>query len=77
MGKEIIIDITNSDDLLEKYISTFFRGQALLGEIILIIGWVPIWEMARIELLPDVQGRIKRKILRKLIYHSEIIERIK
>ena len=59
------------------YISSFFKGQALLREIILIIGWVPIWEMARIELIPDVQGRIKRKILKKLIYNSEISEIIK
>lgn len=57
------------------FISTFFKEQGLLREVILIIGWVPIWEMVRIELLPDAQGRVKRRVLRKLM-HSEIVERI-
>ena len=57
------------------FISTLFKEQGLLKEVLLIIGWVPIWEMVRIELLPDAQGRVKRRILRKLM-HSEIVERI-
>ena len=57
------------------FMSTFFKEQGLIREVILIIGWVPIWEMVRTELLPDAQGRGKRRILRKLM-HSEIVERI-
>ena len=44
-------------------------------EIVLIVGWVPIWEMIRIELFLDVEGRRKRKIIKKLL-NSEIIEKI-
>ena len=57
------------------FMSTFFKEQGLIREVILIIGWVPIWEMVRTELLPDAQGRVKRRVLRKLM-HSEIVERI-
>ena len=57
------------------FLSTFFKEQGILREIILIIGWVPIWEMVRIELFPDARERVKRRVLRKLM-HSEIVERI-
>lgn len=57
------------------FLSTLFKEQLILREVILIIGWVPIWEMVRIELIPDAQGRVKRRVLRKLM-HSEIVERI-
>ena len=43
-------------------------------EIILIAGWVPIWEMTRIELFHDVEGRRKRKIIKRLL-KNEIIEK--
>lgn len=46
-----------------------------MKEILLISGWVPIWEMVKIELFPDVQGRIKRKYIKKLL-KSDIIEKV-
>ena len=48
--------------------------QAVWKEIILITGWVPIWEMIRIELFYDVEGRRKRKIIKRLL-KNEIIEK--
>ena len=57
------------------FISTFFKEQGILREVLLIIGWVPIWEMVRIELFPDAQGRTKRRVIKRLL-KSEIVERI-
>lgn len=48
--------------------------EAVWKEIILITGWVPIWEMIRIELFYDVEGRRKRNIIRKLL-NNEIVEK--
>lgn len=42
-------------------------------EILLISGWVPIWEIMELELYPDVYSRKKRKVIDKLL-NSEIVE---
>ena len=56
------------------FLSTQLKADSVWREIIVISGWVPIWEMVKIELFPDVQGRIKRKIINKLL-KSNIIEK--
>ena len=57
------------------YIALKIKNIEVWREILLISGWVPIWEMVKIELFPDVEGRIKRKIINKLL-KSEIGERV-
>lgn len=56
------------------FISTKIQASLLWKEIILITGWVPIWEMVKIELFADVYGRRKRRTIKKLLT-SEIIEK--
>ena len=57
------------------FLSTIIKEEGIWKEILLISGWVPIWEIVKIEIFPDVEGRIKRKIIKKLL-KSEIVERI-
>lgn len=57
------------------FLSTLIDKETIWREILLISGWVPIWEMVEMELFPDVEGRIKRKIIKKLL-KSEILEKI-
>jgi len=58
------------------FIATRIDRRGMWREIILITGWVPIWEMVRIELFADVFGRRKRRIIKRLLV-SEIIEKRK
>ena len=58
------------------FIATRIPNRGMWREILIITGWVPIWEMIEIELFPDVYGRKERKIIKKLL-KSEIIEKIK
>ena len=46
--------------------------ESVWKEILLIGGWVPIWEMIELELFNDFRGRKRKKILAKLL-KSEII----
>lgn len=55
------------------FIATRIEKIGMWREIILITGWVPIWEMVKIELFSDVYGRRKRKIIKRLL-KSEILE---
>lgn len=57
------------------FLSTIVKENIIWKEILLIGGWVPIWETIDLELFSDSQERRKRKILKKLL-KSEIIERI-
>ena len=57
------------------FLSTQIQENGIWKEILLISGWVPIWEMVKIELFPDVQGRIRRRFIKKLL-KSNIIEKI-
>ena len=52
-------------------LSTSFEDGILWKEILLIGGWVPIWEMIELELFNDVRGRKRKNIIKKLI-NSEI-----
>lgn len=53
--------------LLFLFISTIISGNKIFGEVFLIIGWVPIWELAEIELFTDVNEKRKRKNIRRLL----------
>ena len=57
------------------FMATILKDVGILKDVILVVAGVPIWETIRMELFPDAQGRVKRRVLRKLI-HSEIVERI-
>ena len=52
-------------------LSTLFKEGVIWKEILLIGGWVPIWEMIELELFNDVRGIKKKKIIKYLI-HSQI-----
>ena len=55
------------------FLSTLIKEDVIWKEILLISAWVPIWEMIEVELFPDVEGRKRRKIIKKLL-NSEIKE---
>lgn len=55
------------------FLSTLIPEEGIWKEILLISGWVPIWEMIEMELFPDAEGRIRRRLIKKLLA-SEIIE---
>ena len=50
------------------------KNDIVWREIILITGWVPIWKMIEVEILPDVAARRKRRVINKIL-RSEFIER--
>lgn len=54
------------------FISTLIE-RTIFKEIVLIGGWVLIWEMIELEIFSDINDRKKRKILKKLL-NCEIIE---
>lgn len=56
------------------FLSTLIEKQMLFKELLLITGWVPIWELVKIELISDMEGRKRRIIIKKLL-ESEIIEK--
>lgn len=56
------------------FLSTLIKNEVIWKEILLIGGWVPIWETIDIELFSDLEGRRRRTILKKLI-ESDIEER--
>lgn len=56
------------------FLSTLIEDGVIWKEILLITGWVPIWEMIEVELFPDVYGRKRRRIIKKLL-NSEMIEK--
>lgn len=56
------------------FLSTLVEKGIIWKEILLISGWVPIWEMIEVQIFPDVDGSKKRKIIKKLL-NSEIIEK--
>lgn len=56
------------------YLSTLMKNDIVWREIILITGWVPIWKMIEVEILPDVAGRRKRKIINKILKSEFIVK---
>lgn len=55
------------------FFSTLIKEKTIWKEILLISGWVPIWEMVEMELFPDMEGRQKRKTIKRLL-RAEMIE---
>lgn len=55
------------------FLSTLIPEIGPWKEIVLITGWVPIWEMIEVELFPDMYGRKNRRIIRKML-KSEMLE---
>ena len=56
------------------FLSTLIKDGVIWKEVLLISGWVPIWDVIEVELFSDVAGRKKRKIIKNLL-NSEIIEK--
>ena len=54
------------------FLSTQINSSDIWKEILLIGGWVPIWEMIDLELFNDFRGRKRKRILQKLM-DSQII----
>ncbi|MBR5227270.1 MAG: hypothetical protein IKV94_01355 [Clostridia bacterium] len=53
-------------------VSTLLEENSIWKELLLITGWVPIWEMIEMEIFTDVRGRRMRKLLKRIM-QSEII----
>lgn len=58
------------------FLSTQVKDEFIWKELLLITGWVPIWELIEVELFPDAYGRKRRKIIKKLL-QTEIMETTK
>ena len=76
LKKHIIIDLRQLFYLIlgiiDIFIATLFETE-VLHEIILISGWVFIWEMVELEIFTDRDNYKKRKVLKKLL-DSEFID---
>lgn len=56
------------------FLSTKLDDSTIWKEVLVILGWVPIWEMMEVELFPDAAERKRRKAIKRLL-KCEIIER--
>lgn len=56
------------------FLSTLIHEELVWKEILLISGWVPIWEMINIELFDESKGRKTKKIIEKLLNSNFKIE---
>lgn len=52
------------------FLSTLINTNVIGKEILIIIGWVPIWEMIYLELFRDFHCRRRIKTLKKLIHST-------
>lgn len=55
------------------FLSTQINDNDIWKEILLIGGWVPIWEMIDLELFNDFRGHKRKRILQKLLDSKIII----
>lgn len=60
--------------ILILFISNFLDNSIIFQELLVIGGWVLIWEMIELEIFTDLEEQKKRRILKRLL-NSEIIER--
>lgn len=58
--------------ILLIFISSLINVKYIWKEVILIMGWVPIWEAVKVELFKDFRGIRRKNIISKLL-ESEII----
>lgn len=56
------------------FLSTKIPANLFWKEVLVIIGWVPIWEMIEVELFPDAKERRRRKAIKRLL-KCDIVER--
>lgn len=56
------------------FLSTKVPEDLFWKEVLIIIGWVPIWEMFEVELFPDAKERKRRKAIKRLL-KCQIVER--
>ena len=56
------------------FLSTKVPENLFWKEVLVIIGWVPIWEMFEVELFPDAKERKRRKAIKRLL-KCQIVER--
>ena len=56
------------------FLSTKVPENLFWKEVLVIIGWVPIWEMFEVELFPDAKERKRRKAMKRLL-KCQIVER--
>lgn len=87
LNKELQLYLTEKYRTNLKQIMLIFLGMVLIGlsiylkkfeiwhELILILGWVPIWEAFDIELFYDSKSRKRSKVIKKLISSSIIIKK--
>ena len=52
--------------ILFLFLSTLIND-AIFGEVLIVIGWFPIWETLDIEFFTDVKEKRKRSIINKLL----------
>ena len=62
--KQIVLFIIG---VILMFVSTFVSHLEIIQEIIIIIGWVPIWEAVEFELFNDSNEKNKRKCINKLL----------
>lgn len=55
------------------FLSTQINDNDIWKEILLIGGWVPIWEMIDLELFNDFRGHKRKRIIQKLLDSKIII----
>lgn len=56
------------------FLSSFFGEDVIWKEVMVIGGWVPIWEMVRIELFDESKIRKTKRLIKKLIKSEFEIE---
>ena len=56
------------------FLTSNINNEVIWKEILLITGWVPIWEVIDLELFSNTKGKGKIKIINKLL-NSEIIQK--
>lgn len=56
------------------FFSTFFGEELIWKEVMVIGGWVPIWEMVRIELFDESKIRRRKRLITKIIKSEFEIE---
>ncbi|MBE6156122.1 MAG: hypothetical protein E7161_00030 [Firmicutes bacterium] len=53
--------------ILFLFLSTTIHKNVIWEEVLIIIGWVPIWRMVNIEFIDILSLRKRKKIIRKLL----------
>jgi len=59
--------------ILFLFLSTTIHKNVIWEEVLIIIGWVPIWRMVNIEFIDILSLRKRKKIIRKLLKYEFMI----